>query len=147
MSPQPRSELQLTRIEQALLDHIEATAQSLEQRALTNEAYAEILDVTVGQVKRAILNLVRFGLIQSQSNGNGQRRFYIARLDLWTRCSVRRREEETKPKTTKRPCITCGTSFPSEGPHHRMCGSCRCTAEEIATFGLAPSRRSIGAAA
>lgn len=28
-------------------------------------------------------------------------------------------------KRTKRPCITCGTTFESEGKHNRMCKFCR----------------------
>lgn len=25
----------------------------------------------------------------------------------------------------ERPCMCCGTAFDSEGPHNRMCGTCR----------------------
>lgn len=28
-------------------------------------------------------------------------------------------------RTTLRPCITCASEFPSEGPHNRMCNVCR----------------------
>ncbi|MDO5643624.1 MAG: hypothetical protein Q4G26_14720 [Paracoccus sp. (in: a-proteobacteria)] len=30
----------------------------------------------------------------------------------------------------RRPCLTCGTEFVSQGPHHRMCGRCRIAAQE-----------------
>ncbi len=30
-----------------------------------------------------------------------------------------------------RPCITCGETFPSEGPANRMCDKCRANANEI----------------
>ena len=30
-----------------------------------------------------------------------------------------------KAKAKVRPCITCQTDFHSEGPHNRMCDSCR----------------------
>jgi hypothetical protein len=30
-----------------------------------------------------------------------------------------------KERQKKRPCITCQTSFMSEGPHNRMCDDCR----------------------
>lgn len=34
-----------------------------------------------------------------------------------------------------RPCMSCGTRFLSEGPHHRLCNGCRhvtATAEDVA---------------
>ncbi len=30
----------------------------------------------------------------------------------------------------KRPCLTCGTVFASEGPHNRMCKGCRARAND-----------------
>lgn len=30
-----------------------------------------------------------------------------------------------KPKAKKRHCMCCGREFASDGPHHRLCGSCR----------------------
>lgn len=28
-------------------------------------------------------------------------------------------------QSSKRKCLCCGRTFPSEGPHNRLCGSCR----------------------
>lgn len=41
--------------------------------------------------------------------------------------SVYRRIEilAARAKTTKRPCMCCGKTFNSAGPHNRLCGSCR----------------------
>jgi hypothetical protein len=41
----------------------------------------------------------------------------------------------------ERACITCGTSFLSEGAHHRMCNGCRAMArDDTGTFGIMGSR-------
>jgi hypothetical protein len=41
----------------------------------------------------------------------------------------------------ERGCITCGTSFLSQGAHHRMCGDCRAMArDDTGTFGVMGSR-------
>ena len=40
-----------------------------------------------------------------------------------------------------RGCITCGTSFLSEGAHHRMCNGCRAMArDDTGTYGIMGSR-------
>ena len=31
----------------------------------------------------------------------------------------------SRPATTPRNCLRCQKTFDSEGPHHRLCGSCR----------------------
>ena len=37
-----------------------------------------------------------------------------------------------KPRVLKRrPCLCCGVTFDSEGPHHRMCGSCRTQSQPV----------------
>lgn len=35
-----------------------------------------------------------------------------------------------KARRFERPCITCHTTFLSEGAHHRMCTMCRCDRTE-----------------
>ena len=38
------------------------------------------------------------------------------------------RVEEEKLRVAlakQRPCLTCGESFPSQGPHNRLCARCR----------------------
>lgn len=35
-----------------------------------------------------------------------------------------------KARRRQRPCICCGVSIMSEGPHHRMCRNCRIGAYE-----------------
>lgn len=41
--------------------------------------------------------------------------------------SVYRRIEtlNNRAKTTMRPCMCCGKTFTSDGPHNRLCGACR----------------------
>lgn len=39
---------------------------------------------------------------------------------------------EERSRQTKRPCITCGKTMLSTGPHHRMCTACRSAAEKMA---------------
>lgn len=34
-------------------------------------------------------------------------------------------ERARKARLRERPCLSCGTAFLSEGPHHRMCQRCR----------------------
>lgn len=36
-----------------------------------------------------------------------------------------RREADAKAKRGPRPCLCCGTEFPSEGVHNRLCSRCR----------------------
>ncbi len=35
------------------------------------------------------------------------------------------READAKAKRGPRPCLSCGSSFVSEGIHHRLCSGCR----------------------
>jgi len=37
----------------------------------------------------------------------------------------------------KRPCITCGAAFMSEGAHHRMCGTCRTRRDALPVYRIA----------
>ncbi|MFV0409776.1 MAG: hypothetical protein ACK5LJ_08825 [Paracoccus sp. (in: a-proteobacteria)] len=37
---------------------------------------------------------------------------------------------ERQARRKRRACLSCGTQFTSEGPHHRMCGRCRRDASE-----------------
>lgn len=37
---------------------------------------------------------------------------------------------EKNARSRERPCICCGETFRSEGPHNRMCYRCRSSAEE-----------------
>lgn len=41
--------------------------------------------------------------------------------------SVYRRIEtiQKRAKSAKRPCMCCGKTFTSDGPHNRLCGACR----------------------
>jgi hypothetical protein len=46
-----------------------------------------------------------------------------------TQAAVIAKRDHARPtaptRQQERPCITCKTSFKSEGPHNRMCGRCR----------------------
>ncbi len=35
------------------------------------------------------------------------------------------RAKEKPREVRRRPCMCCGVTIESEGPHHRMCGTCR----------------------
>lgn len=42
--------------------------------------------------------------------------------------STRRESTRRTPRAREavvRPCLRCGHSFPSEGPHNRLCNRCR----------------------
>lgn len=42
------------------------------------------------------------------------------------RAAMESERAKDKPREIrKRPCLCCGVTIDSEGPHHRMCGSCR----------------------
>ncbi|MGR3436846.1 MAG: hypothetical protein ACU0CO_18485 [Shimia sp.] len=49
------------------------------------------------------------------SGGFSSRLLAEARMDVMARAAGK----------APRDCITCGASFMSEGPHHRMCTACR----------------------
>jgi tRNA(Ile2) C34 agmatinyltransferase TiaS len=51
---------------------------------------------------------------------------------------------ERKASLERRPCITCGTEFASEGAHNRMCNTCRQRRAE-APFEIGHRRARIGA--
>lgn len=38
---------------------------------------------------------------------------------------------ERSPQMRVRPCLCCGKDFTSEGPHNRMCGTCRLQPSDI----------------
>lgn len=40
---------------------------------------------------------------------------------------------ERRGRQRARPCLSCGQTFMSEGPHNRMCESCKTAAHEIFT--------------
>jgi hypothetical protein len=48
---------------------------------------------------------------------------------------TRRRCGAVVVAATERACLRCDTPFPSEGPHHRLCGPCRAA---NATADIAP---------
>lgn len=66
-------------------------------------------------------NQVRAMLADGKSSGA------IAKALDRRESSVNRRIEilTRKPKTTTRACMCCGCEFASDGPHHRLCGTCR----------------------
>lgn len=109
----------------ALLAVIEAQARSGE-RALSNEAYAEMLSITIASQKCALRNLIKAKLIEVESLGSrSARRFLAPRLGQWTQASVKDFRVKTQGVTVKRPCLSCRTTFASEGPHNRLCSACR----------------------
>lgn len=40
-------------------------------------------------------------------------------------CAAKQRAADLANKRVNRPCLCCGTVFPSEGNHNRMCNPCR----------------------
>ena len=56
------------------------------------------------------------------------------------------RAKDAQSKRGKRACLCCGTSFDSEGIHHRMCNGCRLRGDALGMpvafgFGAATGRR------
>lgn len=49
------------------------------------------------------------------------------RLHGWyaTRANAANARKRDERQRNTRPCLCCGTVFPSEGPHHRLCNRCR----------------------
>ncbi len=44
---------------------------------------------------------------------------------------MKREKLERAARRKRRPCITCGGVFLSDGPHHRMCKGCRAWASDV----------------
>lgn len=107
-----------------LLAVIEAHAK-LGERALCNEAYAELLQVSVSAQNVALKSLLKSGLIEQQTNGRQQRRFFANRVAAWTGISIREFHAKPKAPRKKRPCLCCGETFQSEGAHNRLCSPCK----------------------
>ena len=51
---------------------------------------------------------------------------------------------DRKAKRGERPCLCCGQSFLSEGPHNRMCSSCRLRGDDTMSFSFINPRRRTG---
>ena len=64
------------------------------------------------------------------------------------RCEDRMDVIARQERVTERPCIRCRTTFRSEGPHHRMCQTCRTggTAADVpgSTGGKVLARTGVG---
>lgn len=87
-------------------------------------AFAEDLQLSAKTLSEAIKDLCADGHLKEDypSMALAKRRFYVTEIDRWTKYSGR----FYRPKGEPRACITgCGTTFDSEGPHHRMCTRCR----------------------
>lgn len=70
-----------------------------------------------------------------------------AEAQKWMRAELAKLPESRRPQ--QRPCLCCGATFHSEGPHHRMCNRCRLgsTLLPIASIGATASgkvRRAAG---
>lgn len=59
--------------------------------------------------------------------------FRLLGLDPRGNSRRRRRGEAARRLRRRRPCLTCGAAFTSEGSHNRMCESCR---QRATPFGL-----------
>jgi len=55
---------------------------------------------------------------------------YGAVSELW-RAEETRDRIEREARRKRRPCITCGDIFMSDGPGNRMCGKCRANSTAI----------------
>ena len=113
----------LTNTASDLLAVIEEQAR-LGLRALTNEAYAATVNSSVSRIKVAALELRRAGLIDVQTNGQNQRRFFARRVSSWTMISERLNRGQARPEKRKRPCLCCREPFLSEGIGNRICHPC-----------------------
>ena len=40
-------------------------------------------------------------------------------------CLDRLDKRDVAARKKQRPCLCCGNTFMSDGPHHRLCGKCR----------------------
>ncbi|MBN2631588.1 MAG: hypothetical protein JXR75_13740 [Rhodobacteraceae bacterium] len=62
---------------------------------------------------------------------------------LMTRDS-RQRDADARSKRGARACMCCGQSFDSDGPHNRLCGTCRVMAHDTQAYSFINPRRRTG---
>ena len=65
-----------------------------------------------------------FAVFRGEEQVSGMR---YDRVSVELRCEELARAARRK----RRPCITCGKPFLSDGPHHRMCKGCRAWASDV----------------
>lgn len=111
----------------AVLDIIMAAA-AQHAPAMTSQdmAFAIGIGIDKRSVDSAIASLVRREIIGVEHRGACSRRFTVLASGLstdWT--DLKRQAREREGALRKRPCITCRAVFVSEGPHNRMCVTCR----------------------
>ncbi len=49
----------------------------------------------------------------------------VATFPVWWKADAHADRLERKARIRRRPCLTCGSQFDSDGPHNRMCPACR----------------------
>ena len=59
-------------------------------------------------------------------------------------CERRQRDEDVKHKRGVRACMCCRQSFESEGPHNRLCGTCRGLGHDTSPYHFINPRRRSG---
>lgn len=85
-------------------------------------------NASTSTVERATAYLEKLNLIEIKYAGSNRRRYYVTSLNLWTKPQEHTRVgvRVWKGQTKERLCITgCGREFQSQGPHNRMCPTCR----------------------
>lgn len=56
----------------------------------------------------------------------------------------RQREADAKQKRGRRACMCCRQEFDSEGPHNRLCNTCRLASHDTLSFSFINPRRRTG---
>ena len=108
--------------------------------APVNEAILERLEVegiaiSFSAIGKRVRRLVAEGHLAVEWRGT-HRRYRIG--GKWTAFSVPGAVGPKAGRTsTDRPCLNCGHTFRSEGPHHRMCATCRQLRDPLPDCGVA----------
>ena len=72
-----------------------------------------------------VKRFVRGFAVVNKSTTERESGFYSGRALAEARCQVMNMEAARELRLKRRACLCCGTSFMSEGAHHRMCSLCR----------------------
>jgi uncharacterized paraquat-inducible protein A len=59
-------------------------------------------------------------------------------------CDSRQREADARAKRGPRPCLCCNQPFDSDGPHNRLCGTCRVMGHDTHPYSFINPRRRAG---
>lgn len=69
---------------------------------------------------------------------------YPAKNRALAECREFQADADAKAKRGQRKCLCCAQGFQSEGPHHRMCATCRLRGDNTVSYSFINPRRRSG---